>query len=581
MLPGAPSPMPPDPSGDQPFLSKVMGDPWFRLGMALLEQGGPSPKPHSVGQDISRAVGAVQGQQDDDVARQMNGMKLQQAQQSQAFGQQALKGLMGGQQAQPLTPPPVAQMIAPGAGPSLPQARPQAPQGGQYDTLIEKAAKTAGLDPRLFRSLVESESGFNHFNPKNPQQIYTSNKGAMGLAQLMPGTAKDLGVDPNDPEQNLMGGARYLAQMRNKFGNDFDALRAYNAGPGNASMSKTISTEYANKILERLGANQSAPTGAPMPAEAPQGGQAPRTYSAPPPVPPELHRMFLAQAYAEGGGDVVQTVQSYYKLASAWQSQQMQSSTKFDQETGMADYKAGLDRETNTLKAKSEADMADNKAFQEGIGKTFAEQYGNIYKSGQSAAANIDRYRTLGSLLDRVYTGKFGGTAKDLVKLGQSIGIDGLNEQAAASDVAEAIINNMALSFRSTANGEGMPGAMSEGDRNFLMSLPPGFEKTPAGNKLLIEFYVRQEKRKQEVSRMARNYRKAHDGQFDDGFDDEMNSYMEAHPLFADGEIPKMLGAQANPDHVKRLKANPTPEMKKFFDEAYGAGAADRALKGK
>ena len=75
----------------------------------------------------------------------------------------------------------------------------------------------------LFLRLVQQESGWNH--------RAVSPKGALGLAQLMPGTAADLRVDPADPAQNLEGGARYLRQMYKRFGDWRLALAAYNAGP--------------------------------------------------------------------------------------------------------------------------------------------------------------------------------------------------------------------------------------------------------------------------------------------------------------------------------------------------------------
>ena len=86
------------------------------------------------------------------------------------------------------------------------------------------AARRHGIPEDLFLRLVRQESGFD----PNAR----SHKGAMGLAQLMPGTARLLGVDPRDPVQNLEGGARYLAQQYRRFGSWRLALAAYNAGPG-------------------------------------------------------------------------------------------------------------------------------------------------------------------------------------------------------------------------------------------------------------------------------------------------------------------------------------------------------------
>lgn len=88
-----------------------------------------------------------------------------------------------------------------------------------------RIAQEVGVDPDLFVRLVNQESGF--------RTDAVSPKGAMGPAQLMPGTARELGVDPTDPIQNLYGGARYLKQQIDTFGNPMLGLAAYNAGPGN------------------------------------------------------------------------------------------------------------------------------------------------------------------------------------------------------------------------------------------------------------------------------------------------------------------------------------------------------------
>ncbi len=94
---------------------------------------------------------------------------------------------------------------------------------GEFLALAKAAARKYGVPVDLFLRLVQQESGWNHGA--------VSAKGAMGLAQLMPGTAARLGVDASDPQENLEGGAHYLAMMYDRFGSWRLALAAYNAGP--------------------------------------------------------------------------------------------------------------------------------------------------------------------------------------------------------------------------------------------------------------------------------------------------------------------------------------------------------------
>lgn len=91
--------------------------------------------------------------------------------------------------------------------------------------LLERWASERALDPRLVQAVVQVESGYN------PRAV--SNKGAIGLMQLMPGTARELGVDdPWNPDGNVAGGTAYLRRMLDTFSGDVElALAAYNAGP--------------------------------------------------------------------------------------------------------------------------------------------------------------------------------------------------------------------------------------------------------------------------------------------------------------------------------------------------------------
>jgi len=117
---------------------------------------------------------------------------------------------------------------------------------GKYKPLAEAAARRHGIPPDLFNRLVQQESNWN------PGAV--SHAGAIGLAQLIPSTARALGVNPRDPKQNLDGGARYLAKQYRKFGSWRLALAAYNAGPGAVEKYNGVppykeTRNYVKKIL--------------------------------------------------------------------------------------------------------------------------------------------------------------------------------------------------------------------------------------------------------------------------------------------------------------------------------------------
>ncbi|MFK5980478.1 MAG: lytic transglycosylase domain-containing protein [Rhizobiaceae bacterium] len=92
------------------------------------------------------------------------------------------------------------------------------------ENITRAIARSHNIPEQLFVELIRQESGFS--------ALAKSPKGAIGLAQLMPATAKALGVNPYNALQNLQGGARYLRTQKNTFGSWKLALAAYNAGPG-------------------------------------------------------------------------------------------------------------------------------------------------------------------------------------------------------------------------------------------------------------------------------------------------------------------------------------------------------------
>lgn len=99
--------------------------------------------------------------------------------------------------------------------------------GHKYEDAVIREAERIGLDPNIAVHALYKETG----NLRNPETV-RSKAGAIGIMQLMPRTAKELGVDPLDPEQNIRGGVMYLKKMMDKYNDPTLALAAYNAGPG-------------------------------------------------------------------------------------------------------------------------------------------------------------------------------------------------------------------------------------------------------------------------------------------------------------------------------------------------------------
>ena len=141
---------------------------------------------------------------------------------------------------------------------------------GSFDALFKAAANREGVDENLIQAVAEVESGF--------RPDAHSSAGAIGVMQLMPSTAKALGVNPYDPAANIAGGAKYLRAMLDRFGSIPLALAAYNAGPNAVEKYGGIppyqeTMNYVNRVLQVAQRNEHDKTDAGVGKEDGSGGQ--------------------------------------------------------------------------------------------------------------------------------------------------------------------------------------------------------------------------------------------------------------------------------------------------------------------
>lgn len=180
--------------------------------------------------------------------------------------------------------------------------------------------------------------------------------------------------------------------------------------------------------------------------------------------------------------------------------------------------------------AETKIVMNQEKAESTAVGKEFGEIYTGLQKDAIKSASKIPKLERMAQLMEGVQTGRFAPTIMEVQAIADGLGIP-VDKKLPAKQAFDALSKELALTIRDPSSGGGMPGALSDSDRQFVVDASPSLSKTPEGNRILIDIGIKLERRKQEVAKIARDYRKTH-GQSDEGLFDAVQSYADSHPLF-------------------------------------------------
>jgi hypothetical protein len=199
---------------------------------------------------------------------------------------------------------------------------------------------------------------------------------------------------------------------------------------------------------------------------------------------------------------------------------------------GLLDYQVKL---KEAGKPVTNINQQQESEYEKSAGKHFADLNFEIPKMASSARGKIATLDRLGSLLSdpNVTTGAGANAILEAKRLAKQIGID--VGDLGPAEAVRAISNQFALELRNPQGGAGMPGALSDKDREFLQSMVPGLLQNPAGNKLIIDYMKRVAQRSVDVERLRQSYVRKN-GRLNEGFFNELADYSEAHPLFADAD---------------------------------------------
>lgn len=212
----------------------------------------------------------------------------------------------------------------------------------------------------------------------------------------------------------------------------------------------------------------------------------------------------------------------------------------------------------NKAAGKTEINLTQTgeKEYEKQSAKDFAEMNRKLIEGAQSARMKIGMLTRMDQLLSdpSIYTGAGASKLLAAKKLAKAAGID--VGDVSAPEAVQAIGNQLALELRNPAGGAGMPGAMSDKDREFLQASVPGLGQTPEGNRKIVDYMKRVSQRSVDVERLRQDYVRKN-GRLNEGFYRELENFSNANPLFPEaGSAKPQQRTQMAPQDIDASLAN-------------------------
>lgn len=488
-----------------------------RLGLGLLAAGGYSPTPMSFGQRIQSAMQGQDAQKRGALQNKLLQSQVDEndsqvaARKAAALKAAGLQDMIKNLFPQGMNAPAVSSGAftpsADGMGPTMP---PSMAALGRPGSAIGNLSidQIAGLEmaggPKLLdhykwvkdplkleqgSTYEDRASGSQRYIPKIGEGMAPNRNGVYGP---VPGYAEGVGA---------IEGAKTTAVEKAKAGFDLVPVRM----PDGATDYKPRAEVLSPQPTQQLAAPQS-PQLRPM---APRPGESDRF---------AILSQELQRAQASGNAADVASIQREIGRLPA------------SEKTGASPAGLAVPRFQATPTTAQAVKEATDKEYQLNATKDIGETRKTIMNAGFAAPSTIAKYQQLGKLLQDVDGGTLTATGTNIASTMNSLGFK-IDKNLSNKEAAAALGNEMALELRNPANGAGMPGAMSDADRNYLVSMIPNASQSADGRKQLLEAKIAVEQRKVQTANFARNYEKKH-GRLDNDFFEQMTVWSAQNPLF-------------------------------------------------